>query len=187
MRDSNYYSSASISTYIHWVLKDKLKLTDKEAKHYSYLVRSLTNVEFVWRHPMDENRAIDGLDLRSDFEYETGEYLDNSSGLMAHCTFFEMLAALAIRCENQLMRNLSIGDRTSKWFFEFLDNLGLLNDKLSTDDIKGILEDFMDGDLDMFPLKNKGIVQKNEQIWKQLSAYINENYIDEGAKMELFD
>lgn len=175
-----------MSDYIHWVSKDKLGLSDKETHKYQYLVSTLTNVEFIWRHPMDENRAIDGLDLRSDFEYETGEYLDNSSGLMPHCTFFEMLAALAIRCENQLMRNLSVGDRTSKWFFEFLDNLGLLDEKLTTDEIISIVEKFMDGKLDMFPLQSKGIIQKNEQIWKQLSAYINENYFDDGAKMELF-
>lgn len=186
MRDSNYYSSASISNYIDWVLKDKLSLTDKEAKQYKYIVLTLTNVEFVWRHPMDENRAIDGLELRDDFEYETGEYLDKSSGLMPNCTFFEMLAALAIRCENQLMRNLSMGDRTSKWFFEFLDNLGLLDGDLRENDIKSIANDFMDGNIDMFPLKNKGIKQKNEQIWKQLSAYINENYIYDGSNMELF-
>ena len=187
MRDDSYYSSASISDYIHWVLTDKLGLTEKECKKYQYVVHTLIDVEFVWRHPMDENRAIDGLDLRADFEYETGEYLDKSSGLMAPCTFFEMLAALAIRCENQLMRNLSVGDRTSKWFFEFLDNLCLLDENLHDEEIRDIAEGFMDGDLDMFPLKHKGIVQKNEQIWKQLSAYINENYIFDDSDMELFD
>ena len=186
MRDDRMVSSASMSTYVDWVLKDRLGLTDKEIREYLYIVLPLTKVEFVWRHPMDENRAMDGLELRDDFEYETGEYLDKSSGLMPNCTFFEMLAALAIRCENQLMRNRSFGDRTSKWFFEFLDNLDLLDRKLREKDIINIAEDFMNGDLDMFPLKHKGIVQKNEQIWKQLSAYINENYIFEGSDMELF-
>ena len=187
MRDSINYSSASISKYVHWVLKDKLSLTDKETHTYLYIVLTLTDVEFTWRHPMDENRALDGLELRDDFEYETGEYLDKSSGLMASCTFFEMLAALAIRCENQLMRNLSMGDRTSKWFFEFLENLGLLDTNLREEKIKERAEDFMNGELDMFPLKRKGIVQKNEQIWKQLSAYINEKYIFEDSDMELFN
>lgn len=186
MRDNNYYSSASMSNYIHWVLTDKLGLTEKEMRSYLYIVLALTNVEFTWRHPMDENRAMDGLELRDDFEYETGEYLDKSSGLMANCTFFEMLAALSMKCESQLMRNISMGDRTSKWFFEFLDNLGLLDTNLREDDVKNIAEDFMDGRLDMFPLKKKGIVQKNEQIWKQLSAYINENYFNDGENFELF-
>lgn len=179
MRDDRYYSSASMNTYIHWVLKERLGLTDKETRKHIFLVSALTKVEFIPRHPMDENRAIDGLELRDDFEYETGDYLDKSSGLLPQCSMFEMLAALAIRCENQLMRNLSLGDRTSKWFFEFLNNLGLLD--CDKKDIRNICDEFMDGTLEMFPLKKRGIKQKNEQIWKQLTAYINENYTMENT------
>ena len=187
MRDDRSYSSASMNTYIHWVLKDKLGLTEKECRDNAHIVLTLTNVEFVWRHPMDENRAIDGLELRDDFEYETGEYLDHSSGLPSKCSMFEMLAALAIRCENQLMRNSLLGDRTSKWFFEFLDNLGILNcDERDVDHIVDVCHDFMDGRKDMFPLKKRGIKQKNEQIWKQLMAYLNENYTTEDTDMPLF-
>lgn len=191
MRDDNRYSSASMSDYIHWVMKDKLGLTEKECKDNLHIVLTLANVEFVWNHPMDENRAIDGLELRDDFEYETGEYLDKTSGLMPNCSFFEMLAALCIRCENQLMRNLSLGDRTSKWFFEFLRNLGI-NKRMNSEEIEDLAYDFMDGNYKangeggMFPLRKRGIRQKGEQIWKQLSAYINENYLNDGDDMALF-
>ena len=177
MRDNSYYSSANMSTYVHWVLKDKLGLTERECKEYTYLVLALANVEFVWRHPMDENRAKDGLELRDDFEYETGEYLDKSSGLPAGCTFFEMLAGLAIRCEGQLMRNSLEGDRTSKWFFEFLDNLNLLDMK-NSDDIKDVCDDMMSGKIEMFPTHVKTNM-KNEEIWKKLMVYLNENYISD--------
>lgn len=187
MRDDRYYSSASMSDYIHWVLKDKLGLTEKEIRNNLCLVSALAQVEFVWRHPMDENRAIDGLDLRSDFEYETGEYLDKSSGLIPQCSMFEMLAALAIRCENQLMRDSLIGDRTSKWFFEFLDNLGVKDcDERDVDIIVDACRDFLDGKRELFPLKKRGIKQKNEQIWKQLMAYLNENYNNDDSDMPLF-
>lgn len=192
MRDDNNYSSASISNYVHWVMKDKLGFNDKEIKKYHYLVLAMTDVEYVWIHPMDENRAIDGLELRSDFEYETGDYLDKDSGLPPNCSFFEMVAALSIRCENDLMRNPSLGDRTSKWFFEFIDNLGLEPD-MNSDEIYEIINNFMNGKYKnngeggMFPLKKRGINQKNEQIWKQLSAYINENYyLDDGDDFTLF-
>ena len=187
MRENDYYSSASMNTYIHWVLKDRLGLNERECKQHLCLVSALAEIEFVWRHPMDENRAIDGLELRSDFEYETGDYLDKSSGLMPQCTMFEMLAALAVRCENQLMRNSLIGDRTSKWFFEFLDNLGILDcDDNDVDLIVEACEDFLDGRKELFPLKKRGIKQKNEQIWKQLMAYINENYSNDDSDLPLF-
>ena len=187
MRDNNYYSSASMNTYIHWVLKDKLGLTDKEIHDNLCLVSALAQVEFVWRHPMDENRALDGLELRKDFEYETGDYIDKSSGLIYQCTMFEMLAALAIKCEDQLMRDSMTGDRTSKWFFEFLDNLDLLGcDERDVDHIIDTCDLFMRGKKDMFPLKKKGIKQANEQIWKQLMAYLNENYTLDAGDMPLF-
>lgn len=190
MRDDRYYTSASMTTYIHWVLKDKLGLTEKECRKNLCLVSALAEVEFAWRHPMDENRANEGLELRDDFEYETGEYLDKSSGLIPQCSMFEMLAALAIRCENQLMRDSLLGDRTSKWFFEFLDNLGILDcDERDVDHIIDVCNDFMDGRIDMFPLKKKGIKQKNEQLWKQLMAYLNENYAfneEDASDMPLF-
>ena len=177
MRDDRYYSSASMNTYIHWVLRDKLGLNERECRKNLCLVSALAEVEFIPRHPMDENRAIDGLELRDDFEYETSEYLDKSSGLPSKCSMFEMLAALAIRCENQLMRNSLLGDRTSKWFFEFLDNLGVLDcDEKDVDHIVDICHEFLDGRRNMFPLRKNVIKQKNEQIWKQLTAYINENY-----------
>lgn len=182
MRDDNYYSSVSMSDYIHWVMRDKLYMTDKEIRDWYPLMEQLCNVEFVWNHPMDENRAFDGLELRSDFEYESGDYLDNSSGLMPKCTVFEMLAALAIRCEDQLMYNSFVGDRTSKWFFEMIHNLNLKkNSKID----EGIAEDIIEGMA--FPLKNSKIKQKNEQIWKQLSAYLKERYMSDGQKLDLFD
>lgn len=179
MRDDRYYSSASMSEYVHWVLRDRLGLSNKEIRKIIPLVLALTEVEFVWRHPMDENRALEGLELRDDFEYETGEYLDKGSGLMPQCTFFEMLAGLAIRCESQLMRDSLSGDRTSKWFFEFLENLDILDcDERDVDKIVDNCEAFMDGDLDMFPMRS-GKKRKNEEIWKQLMAYLNEKYVVE--------
>lgn len=187
MRDNNYYSSASMSEYIHWVLRDKVGLTEKECRENRCLVSALAEIEFIPRHPMDENRADDGLELRNDFEYETGNFIDKTSGLMPSCTFFEMVAALAIRCESQMMRNLSLGDRTSKWFFEFLDNLDVLGcDDRNVEYIVDMCEAFMEGKKDMFPLKKRGIKQANEEIWKQLTAYLNENYLNEGDDMVLY-
>lgn len=181
MRDDRNYSSASMDNYIRWVMKDKLYLTDKECKSYFRLCMDLAGIEFIWSHPLDENRAIDGLELRSDFEYETGDYLDKTSGLMPKCTVFEMLAGLAIRCENQLMYSPSMGNRTSKWFFEFLDNLNLdHNSKIN----RKIAEDILDGNT--FPLKNSRNGIKREQIWKQLGAYLNENYAHDASDLELF-
>ena len=187
--------SASPATYLDWIMKDRLLLTDREIKNYISLFNILFDMDFVWIHPLDENRASDGLALRSDFEYETGMYI---SGLQSRCTVFEMLAALAIRCENQLMRNFSMGDRTAKWFFMMLENLTLTDydnrhwNASSRGRIVSIIDDFLkrkykkNGEGGAFPLKHSKNNQANEQIWDQLMAYINENYSEDDEDLELF-
>lgn len=187
--------SASPTTYLDWIMKDRLLLTDREIKNYISLFDVLFDMDFIWIHPLDENRAADGLVLRSDFEYETGLYI---VGLGPKCTVFEMLAALAIRCENQLMRNLSMGDRTAKWFFMMLDNLGLTEfdnrhwGSTSRLRVLSIIDDFLNrkykknGAGGAFPLRHSQNNQSNEQIWDQLMAYINENYSEDDEDLELF-
>ena len=187
--------SASPATYLDWIMKDRLLLTDREIKNYISLFNVLLDMDFFWIHPLDENRAADGLVLRSDFEYETGLYLE---GFNPRCTVFEMLAALAIRCESQLMRNSSLGDRTAKWFFIMLENLGLAGfdnrhwSSSSRAEIEHIVEDFLNrkykrnGVGGAFPLKHSRNNQSNEQIWDQLMAYINENFNEDDENLELF-
>ena len=180
--------------------KDILLLTDKEYRKYTKLFTKLANMEFVWLHPRDENRASDGLMLRRDFANETELYLDNSSGILPRCTVFEMLAALANRCESQLMRNLSYGNRTSKWFFIMLENLGLDNltnsnwKSDSDEEVFNVIHTFLyrkyraDGtNGGLFPVKRRGVNQKTEEIWKQLMTFLSENYTSEDdSELELY-
>lgn len=195
MRNDAYASSED---YIEWLCFDRLGLTEKEYRSYSNLIHSLSTIEYIWEHPLDENRAIDGLDLRKDFTYEMDLYLDANSGLMPKCTVLEMLVALSVKCENRIMRDLSYGDRTSKWFFEMLENSGLLiysNNKWNRNTIHEIfdkLNDIFDGRYKkdgsggFFPIKNKKIDQRNNDLWKQMTTYLREKYIDNESNLELY-
>lgn len=76
------------------------------------------------------------------------------------------------------MYSPSLGNRTSKWFFDFLDNLDLtpnseIDDTLCTDILDGRA----------FPLK---FSSQDEQIWKRVSEYLTENYIKNDKNFELF-
>ena len=190
---------ATSSTYIQWVVKDKLGMSDNDWKKYNFLINTLSKIEFIWIHPRDENRAVDGLSLRESFTYETGLYLDGSSGLPTKCSVFEMLAALAIKIENQIMRNLSLGDRTSKWFLEMCYNLGFkdcTNKKWKYDDEKFvqnsckkfIFRDFKsDGDGGLFPMRgNSSKNWRDEEIWVQCMAYLRENYPNDDPGLALY-
>ena len=122
------------------------------------------------------------------------------SSHLPKCTVFEMIAGLAYRCEHQIMRNLSYGDRSKKWFYEMLENLGLMDfdnkswDSESEDQVFNIVHDFLyrkyrvDGSGGgLFPIKRRSLNQKTEEIWVQCMAYLNENYVHEDDnELELY-
>ena len=198
-RESINYDSATSSTYIEWLVRDKLGLSDKEWKTYNFLINSLSKIEFVAIHPQDENRAVDGLELRSQFSDETELYLDSSSGLPSKCSMLEMLAGLAVKIENRIMRNVDIGDRTGKWFLMMINNMGLgditnknwkYDDESKIGDIchRIIYRDYKsNGEGGLFPLKNKSINWKNEEIWNQCMAFLRENYQNDDPNLELYN
>ena len=189
MRNDDHRSSASLQEYIDWIISERLYLDDEEYESYTRLIFSLLNIEFVAIHPRDENRASDGLALREDFTYETGLYLDSSSGIMPRCTMFEMLTALAYRCESQLMLDYSNGYNVSRWWHIMIDNLDfrhLTDDNWTRGDdalVREKCEKFMqraykkNGVGGLFIIKNRKIDMRKEEIWKQLMAFLNENYL----------
>lgn len=90
---------------------------------YRRLLACLHEREFTYLLPIDENRAIDGVDLRYRFVYETGaQYIPMQD---EPCSVLEMMAALCLRCEEQIMDDPDIGNRTSEWFFAMIDSMGL--------------------------------------------------------------
>lgn len=92
-----------------------------QRENYTELFFALYSTEFFWTVSRDKNRAEDGLDLRVQFERETGEYAE----MCGPCNCLEMFVALAIRCEMELMYDPDAGDRTDEWFWMMMANLGL--------------------------------------------------------------
>lgn len=175
--------SASPDDYIEWLCTERLRLEADEIKLYFKLFGCLLNIEFSSGHPNDSRREGEGLILREDFEYETGLYLE---GLCPRCSFLEMLVALAYRCERQLMRSSYYGDRTSKWFFDMIKSLGLIDctgpkwSSSTASYIDTVCKEMMNRKRCLFEYKGskKNI---NEEIWRQLCSYINEKYVDNSA------
>lgn len=97
---------------------------------YEQLLLYLHSREFYWKLPMDENRAVDGIDLRNRFIDETGRLagpvLDALDG---PCSVLEMLVALAVRIETHIMHEEEEGDRAGEWFWIMIMNLELLDQK----------------------------------------------------------
>lgn len=95
---------------------------------YTLMLWKLFDTPFEWLVPFDAYRADDGVELRYRFGRECnipdpvicGE-LDN-----VPCSILEVIVALALRCEEQIMGDESIGNRTPMWMQSMLDSLGLL-------------------------------------------------------------
>lgn len=102
-------------------------LIDSDGKIFEYtgLLEYLYNCQFVWLSniPLDENRAIDGIQLRTSYaKLLSPQDVNMFSEVVFNkpCSMLEMLIALADR----LTYIVSSLDR-SNYFWLFIDNLGL--------------------------------------------------------------
>ena len=154
---------------------------------YFMLLDYLHRIQFTYVLDMDGNRAEDGINLR----YKFGEAERYSDAMIASyldispCSVLEMMAALAFRCEEHLMCDDSIGDRTGVWFWEMIKNLGLasMSDRnFNQDRVEAIITDFLDRDYEpdgrggLFAIEGYSRDMRTIEIWYQMCAYLEVYY-----------
>lgn len=155
------------------------------AKNTSYkrLLTKLHNSPFDYVMAMDGNRSEDGVNLRYRFGREKNisdaiiaAYLDNRQ-----CSILEMMIALSIRCEEHIMEDSDIGDRTGQWFWNMIVSLGLGNMTDRRYDIhlvNDIIQKFVDRDYSpdgrggLFTVKNCRKDMRDIDIWYQMCMYL---------------
>lgn len=171
--------------YFEWMCQ--LVCDEQHFRQFSYrrLLHHLHNMDFSYTLAMDSNREADGTDLRYRFGYENSYegamiaiYLDTCP-----CSVLEMMIALAIRCEEHIMDDPDIGNRTGQWFWGMIENLGLKEmtdarfDKKYTEDI---IQRFLDrkykrnGEGGLFTVKHCQQDLRTIEIWYQMCWYLNE-------------
>ena len=152
---------------------------------YTKLLSYLFTKEFTYILPMDENRFEDGVDLRYRFGYEQripdpiiASELDDRP-----CSVLEMMVALALRCEEQLMSNTDIGTRTPRWFWEMVKSLGLINQDDGYFDQQMVamsVQIFLDrsynrdGRGGLFTIPDIDRDMRNAEIWYQAMWYFSQ-------------
>lgn len=169
--------------YYKWML-DKIGGTKRNGRSYVNLLSYLRFLPYVYTMPMDGNRYEDGIDLRYRYAYDNGlDQVDIASTDNYPCTIFEMLLALALRIEEDIMSDPDYGDRTAVWFWEFLDNLGLTKAddmNFSSDYVSSVLERFVNREYE--PNGEGSIVRINDptkncleaELWMQVMWYLSE-------------
>ena len=164
---------AVLNDYFDW-LSDMVCGT-KFPKDISYrkLLMHLHNTEFKYSIPKDGNRADDGVNLRYRF---TGHLWPGP------CSVLEMMVALTLRFENDIMDDPKIGNRTCQWFWKMIKSLGLnemTDDRYDRKYIDYVLDRFLERDYEpngeggLFTIKNCDFDLRNVEIWHQLCWYLD--------------
>ena len=168
--------------YFNWMYSMMCDGRFAESISYKMLFKKLMRTEFTWKIDMDENRAGDGIELRHIFilqcnypeYYET--YLDGP------CSVLEMIVALAIRIERDIMDNPDKGDRTTQWFWMMLNNLGIssmdddyYDEKSVSNRIRRFLnrEYSRNGKGGLFFIRNCEEDLTTVEIWYQMCWYLD--------------
>lgn len=177
-----------IDQYFNWIYQ--LVVDDRYSKSYRKLFCRLHDTEFTYLIPMDGNRAEDGINLRYRFgrEHSYPDAMIASMLDIRPCSILEMMTALAIRCEEHLMGDPDIGDRTGQWFWSMLTSLGLssMTDvKFDRYRVDIVLERFLEREYEkngkggLFTVENSRDMRTIE-IWYQMQYHLGE-LIKEGS------
>lgn len=169
------------SDYFNWMCDVVCGNSFREPFTYNRLLAFLHDVEFTYFVPYDENRAAEGIALRYRYcllhDCEDLEWC-----LTGPCSVLEMMVALAIRCEESIMDDPEIGDRTGQWFWGMITNMGIgamhdanYDEALVSDVVARFLDrDYEpDGRGGLFRVRNWHRDMRTAEIWHQLMAYIN--------------
>lgn len=162
--------------YFNWLCAKVVRVeVSTPSLSYDMLLRVLHNTEFVWLLSGDDNRAEDGVELRSEFILESG-FLETPEWQNIGCSMLEMLIAFARRVE------FDTDISAYEWFWHFIENLGLdrYNDAYgaSPEEISDILyrviwrQYSFNGRGGLFPIRKPSHDQTKVEIWYQFCEYL---------------
>lgn len=168
--------------YFEWLFN--LMCEDRYSEKISYrkLLMFLHSKPFRFSILKDENRAEDGVYLRCRFAYDYLDVEDADEYIDGPCSVLEMMVALSIRCEENIMDDPKVGDRTKQWFWGMITNLGLgsMNDNNFNKQLADyIIERFLDREYEpngrggLFTIRNSECDLRAVEIWVQLLWYLD--------------
>lgn len=172
-------NSSLSGDYLRWLGP---QIRDEESQvQYWDLVSLLYEKEFVWTIHNDENRLVDGMDLRAEYSRVRGSSrgVINEMRALGPCSFLEVLIGLSRRLE------FAAGGNAPGWAWILLGNLGLhkMVDPLNKRKIQKV-DDILDaviwrtynpdGTGGFFPLAWPDEDQTQIELWYQMAAYIEE-------------
>ena len=173
--------------YFNWMYN--IVCADRFPEDISYrkLLMHLHNTRFRYSIKRDVDRADDGVSLRYRFALHGGDYDETLGDDIHHyitdpCSVFEMILALAIRCEENIMDDTAFGNRTGQWFWGMINNLGLgsmTDDRFDKLYVEELIERFLNREYEpngkggLFTVRNCDRDLRDVEIWFQLCYYLD--------------
>jgi len=169
--------------YFDWLYKSIAGSVKNPDRSFWLLCEQLHKKEFVWFVPNDDNRILDGIELRHEYTHNHKIAEPDQTWLDLGCSMFEMLVALSHRASFQAE------GAHDEWFWRFMTNVGLrkCNDTYYMDnsDVWNEVNDTLDqiiertyqrnGQGGLFPIQSSHRDQRKIEIWYQLAAYLLED------------
>lgn len=156
-------------------------LHSEEYPKDEWVLDFLFTIPYHWSIELDENLAYWGLKIRETYaEFSTDQevfgYLDGM------CSVLEMLMALAIRLEQEIMHEPDLGDRAYIWFWTMINKLRL-DDAVDIHQANGIVQSLLnrtynpngDGSVCGVLLRHPADL-RTVDFWYQMSYWAEENF-----------
>lgn len=169
--------------YFEWLFDQACGKRYSKEISFRKLLMFLHDTEFRYLIRKDQNRAEDGIDLRYRFvQIHHHDRPDYEDYLRGPCSVLEMMVALAIRCEESIMDDSHVGDRTRQWFWCMIGNLGLgsmTDTRFDKNEVDKIVNRFLDrkyesdGRGGLFIIDRPPRDLRDVEIWYQLLWYLD--------------
>ena len=134
----------------------------------------------------DGRRGDDGVELRyrvcREERRPDGEIATNLDN--RECSVLEIMVSLAIRMEETITSDPDYGDRTSIWFWDMVDSMGLLDmhdDRFHGETVNATLDRMIrreyasNGRGGLFTVREPREDMRNVEIWYQMMWWLTDN------------
>ena len=174
--------------YFEWLHRSVYRVSKYDQDDtYSFrmLSRELLEIPYHYDIPRDELRVGDGIRLRYKFGAQFG-YDDQTIVCSLDdkpCSVFEVMVALAKRCESDIMANPSYGNRTIQWYNDMIVSLGLggqYNLNFDAAKVHEAAERMMNHEYEpngkggLFTVRHPIRDMRELELWSQMCDYLNE-------------
>lgn len=153
---------------------------------YRKMLSTLFDIDYYWVVKFDDDRVKDGYLLRKTYL----GFIGSDGVIEGNISVLEVMIALAISCEDTIMHDRDIGDRTPNWFWMMCSNLKITGtrfgdqhyNRFTEEEVRVIIDNMLarrygdDGKGSMFPCVKSVPNFSNLNLWLQLNQYLLEKY-----------